>query len=169
MRKFLLVLRACHLCTELLIASTPGSSTLERPGLDNIKSQPWSDTTCPCTAYFRFVTLILLKMTRQSTRSGVTEARYIKPWLTRDIVSGWTKSFQTRWGMSQVSRRLEAAYINGAPSIPGYLLALLRELSQRPRAFYRNYRVEAGTKIDLTRFLYQFKKRVRKLILTFRT
>jgi len=36
-------------------------------------------------------------------------------------------------GMSQVSRRSEVAYINGAPSIPGYLLALLRELSQCPR------------------------------------
>ena len=36
-------------------------------------------------------------------------------------------------GMSQVSRRLEVAYINSAPSTPGYLLALLRELSQCPR------------------------------------
>jgi len=36
--------------------------------------------------------------------------------------------------MSQVSRRSEVAYINGAPSTPGYLLALLRELSQCPRA-----------------------------------
>jgi len=37
-------------------------------------------------------------------------------------------------GMSQVSRRSEVAYINGAPSTPGFLLALLRELSQCPRA-----------------------------------
>jgi len=37
-------------------------------------------------------------------------------------------------GMSQMSRRLEVAYINGAPSTPGYLQALLRELSQCPRA-----------------------------------
>ena len=36
-------------------------------------------------------------------------------------------------GMSQVSRRSEVVYINGAPSTPGYLLALLRELSQCPR------------------------------------
>jgi len=35
---------------------------------------------------------------------------------------------------------------------------------------YRNhYQAEAGTKNDLTRFLYQFKKRVGKSILTFRT
>jgi len=33
-------------------------------------------------------------------------------------------------GMSQVSRRSEVVYINSAPSTPGYLLALLRELSQ---------------------------------------
>ena len=37
-------------------------------------------------------------------------------------------------GMSQVSRRSEVAYINGAPSTPGYLLALLRALSQCPWA-----------------------------------
>ena len=43
------VLRARRSCTQLLIASTPGSSSLERPGLDNITSQPWSDATCPCT------------------------------------------------------------------------------------------------------------------------
>ena len=30
--------------------------------------------------------------------------------------------------MSQVSKRLEVVYINGAPSTPGYLLALVREL-----------------------------------------
>jgi len=32
-----------------------------------------------------------------------------------------------------VSKRSEAAYINGAPSTPGYLLALLRELLHVPR------------------------------------
>jgi len=31
--------------------------------------------------------------------------------------------------MSQVSKRSEVVLINGAPSTPGYLLALLRELS----------------------------------------
>ena len=33
------------------IASKPGSSRPERPGLDNITSQPWSDATCPCITY----------------------------------------------------------------------------------------------------------------------
>ena len=73
------VLRARHLCTQPPIASTPGSCSPERLGLDNITSQPWSEATCPCTtswsAYFRFVKLFLLKKTRQSTRTGVTEAR----------------------------------------------------------------------------------------------
>jgi len=32
---------------------------------------------------------------------------------------------------------------------------------------YRNYQAETGTKNDLTRFLYQYKKRVGKSILTF--
>jgi len=72
------------------IASTPGSSSPEWPGLDNITSQPWSDATCPCTTswstYFRFVTLFLLKKTRQSTSSSVTGASCVRPWLTRDIV-----------------------------------------------------------------------------------
>ena len=45
-------------------------------------------------------------------------------------------------GMSQVSRRSEFVYINSAPSTPGYLLALQRELSQCPRALT----YEAGTK-----------------------
>jgi len=43
------------------IASKSGSSSPEQYGLNNITSQPWSDTTCPCTTsdsvYFCFVTL----------------------------------------------------------------------------------------------------------------
>jgi len=39
---------ASTLFTQPPIASTPGSSPLERPGPDNITSQPWSDVTCPC-------------------------------------------------------------------------------------------------------------------------
>jgi hypothetical protein len=35
-------------------------------------------------------------------------------------------------GISQVLRRSEVGYINGAPSTPGYLVALLRELSHVP-------------------------------------
>jgi len=35
--------------------------------------------------------------------------------------------------MSQVLKRSEVVYINGAPSTHGYLLALLRELSHVPR------------------------------------
>jgi len=47
------------------IASKPGSSPPERPGLDNTARQPWSDATCSCTtcssAYFRFGTLFLFE------------------------------------------------------------------------------------------------------------
>jgi len=113
MRKFL---QKCHkiarwarrLCTQPPIASKPGSSSPERPGLDIITSQSWFDATCPCTtywsAYFRFVTLFSLKKTRQSTRSDVTGARCVRPWLTRDIV--WTGSFQRGWASFRGDRRL---------------------------------------------------------------
>jgi len=80
----------------------------ERLNLDNSTSQPWSDATCPCTtswsAYFRFVTLFLLKKARQSTRSSVTGARCVRPWLTRDIL--WTGSFRRGWARCRGDRRL---------------------------------------------------------------
>jgi len=56
------------------IASKPDSSSPERPGLDNITSQPWSKATCLCTTsastYLRFVTIFLVVKTRQSLRWG---------------------------------------------------------------------------------------------------
>jgi len=152
------VLRARRLYTQPPIASTPGPSPPERPGLDNTTSQSWSDATCPCTtsfsAYFRFVTLFLLKKTRQSTRSGVTGARCLRPWLTRDIVSG----------MSQVSRRSEFAYINGAPWTPGYLLAFFFfgtsagtfAVSAGP---YINYCNEVGTKNEPDTYFVPVQKK----------
>ena len=42
-------------------------------------------------------------------------------------------------------KRSEVVYINGAPSTPGYLLALLRELSHVPRGL-TEIADEAGTK-----------------------
>jgi len=72
-------------------------------------------------------------------------------------------------GLSQFSRRSEVAYINGAPSTPGFLLALLRELSQCPWALTEITKPKQVRKMNLTHFLYQFKKRVGKSILTFRT
>jgi len=72
-------------------------------------------------------------------------------------------------GMSQVLRRSEVAYLNGAPSTPGYLLALLRELSQCQRALTEITKPEQVRKMNLTHFLYQFKEMVGKSILTFRT
>jgi len=39
------VLRVRRLCTRPPIASKPGAFTLERPGLDKMTSQPWSDAT----------------------------------------------------------------------------------------------------------------------------
>jgi len=56
------ILKQCAVYgSRRLIASKPGSSSLERYGLNNITSQSWSDATCPRptsdSAYFRFVTL----------------------------------------------------------------------------------------------------------------
>jgi len=72
-------------------------------------------------------------------------------------------------GMSQISRQSKVAYINSAPWTPGYLLALLRELSQCPRALTEITVSQQVRKMNLTRLLYHFKKRVGKSILTFRT
>jgi len=84
------------------------STPQERPGLDKITSQPWFDATCPCTtswsAELRFVTLFLLKRTRQNTSSGVTGASCVRPWLTRTIV--WTGSFRREWARFRGDRRL---------------------------------------------------------------
>jgi len=71
--------------------------------------------------------------------------------------------------MSQVSKGSEIVYISGAPSTPGYLLALLRELSQCPRALTTITKLKQVRKTNLTGFLYHFKKKGGKSILTFRT
>jgi len=78
------------------------------------------------------------------------------------ILSGMT-------GSRQYYESTMVWYINGAPSTPGYLLALLRELSQCPRALTEITKPKQVRKMRLTHFLYHFKKRVGKTILTFRT
>jgi len=84
-------------------------------------------------------------------------------WLTRDIFK--TGSFR----MSQVVRQLRSGTINDALLTLGYLLALLRELLQCLRALTEITKPRQVRKMNLTRILYQFKKRVGKSILTFRT
>jgi len=99
--------------------------------------------TTSLSAYVRFVTLfLLLKRTRQSTRSGVRGARCVRPWLTRENV--WTGSFRRERARFRGDRRLP--YMNGPPSTPGYLLALLRNSFAVSAGPHINYRVEAGTK-----------------------
>jgi len=71
--------------------------------------------------------------------------------------------------MNQVSKRSEVVYINGAPSTPGYLLALLRELSHVPWGLTEIAEAKQVRKTNQSGILYQFKKRVRKSILTSRT
>jgi len=57
----------------------------------------------------------------------------------------------------------------GALSTPGYLLALLRELSQCPRGLTENVEAKQVRKTNRTDVLYQIGKMVRKSIRTFRT
>ena len=58
-----------------------------------------------------------------------------------------------------MSRRSEVAYINGAHSTPGYLLALLRELLHVTRALTEIAEAKNVRKMNQTDILYQFKKR----------
>jgi len=84
------VLRARRLCTQPPIASTPGSIPPERPGLDNITSQPWSEATCPCNTASSTLSCLFQQKERDKaevrTSRGGTGARCLRPWLTRDIV-----------------------------------------------------------------------------------
>jgi len=59
--------------------------------------------------------------------------------------------------------------INSALSTPGYLLAILRELSHVPRGLTENAEAKQVQKTNLTDILYQLGKMVRDSILTFRT
>ena len=60
--------------------------------------------------------------------------------------------------MSQVSKRSEVVYINGAPSTPGYLLARLRELAHVPRGLTEIAEAKQIRKTNQSGILYQFKK-----------
>jgi len=68
-----------------------------------------------------------------------------------------------------VSKRSEFVYKYGAPSTPGYLLAFLRELLHVPRGLAKIAEAKQVRKMNQSGILYQFKKRVGKSILTFRT
>ena len=74
-------------------------------------------------------------------------------------------------GMSQVSRPSEVGnhHWNGALSTPGYLLALLQELSHVPWGLTEIADAKQVQKTNKTGILYRIKKGVCKWILTFRT
>ena len=74
---------------------------------------------------------VLSFSTKRAWQSG---SKHFKRWYRRTLRQTMVDSCYcldpvVSEGMSQVSRRSEVAYINGAPLTPGYLLALLRELS----------------------------------------
>jgi len=59
--------------------------------------------------------------------------------------------------MSKVSTRSEVACINGAPSTPGYLMALLRELLHVPRGLAEIAEAKQVRKKNQTGTLDEFK------------
>ena len=160
-------LRARRLYTQPPIASTPGSSPPERPGPDNMTGQPWFDATCPCNTASSTLSCLFqqkerdkAEVNRGASRGG-TGTRCVRPWSTSTVVL--IQSFR------RGSKRSEVAYIIGAPSTPDYLLALLRELSHVPQGLAEMAEANQVRKTNQSVILYQFKKRVGKSILTFRT
>jgi len=84
-------------------------------------------------------------------------------WLASD--HGWVvvlfrpgSSERPRWARFWGNRKLETVTLSGAPSTPGNLLALLRELSNGPEA-YRNCYGKADTKNEPTRNKYFVKSK----------
>ena len=162
------MLRAHCLCTQLLIASTPVLSSLEQPGIDNITSQPWSDATAPVPP-LEVLTSALSRSFCWKRQDKVLEAvlqghvasdhgwLVILSWPVRS--GGDEPGFEVIRGCVHKQRALNTRLSSGTS-------AGTFAVSAGP---YRNYQAEAGTKNEHDTFLYHFKKRVGKSILTFRT
>ena len=65
-----------------------------------------------------------------------------------------------------LKKRVGKLIINGALSTPGYLLALLRELSHVPRGLTENAEAKQVRRTNRTDILYQIGNMVRKSIIT---
>jgi len=155
-----------------LMASKPGSSPPERTSLDNSTSQPWSDATCPCTtstsAYFRFM-LFLFEKTRQSTRTyweAVVRVQVVSDHVWLVILSRPVRSGGDELGLEAMRGREHWTALSQHPAIfwhfCGNFCSVRGPLQKLP--YQSRYE-----KRSLTYFWYQFKKRVGKSILTFRT
>jgi len=127
-------------------------------------------TTCPCTtswsAYFRLVTLFLFKKTRQSTIKcyrGKLHHTMVDSWYCLDRV--------VPKEMSQVARQLEVGNHKRRTLNTRLFSGTSAGTFAVSTGPYINFRDETGTKneLDPDIFLYQFKKRVGKSMLTFRT
>jgi len=142
---------------------------LERTGLDNITSQPWTDTICPGTiASSTWSSLFKQKAwdkAEVSTWRGGTGAICVRPWLTRD--TAWTGSLwwrQARFGGNRKSenrkrRTLNTRLSSGTSAGTVYVPLGLVEMIDRNRYEKRSEQV----------FCTRSKKRVRESVLTFRT
>jgi len=148
-----------------LIASKLSSSSPEQPGLDNTRSQPWSDATCPCATTSSTLSCLFEQKERDkaevSTWRGDTGASCVRPWWTRDIF--WAGLFRRGWARCRGDWR--PGTINGALLTPGYLLALLWEpwLSHVPRGPTKIAKAKQVRKMNQIGILYQIKKKDPKI------
>ena len=137
--------------SRFLIASKP-----ERPEVPaNVKSQPWSNATCPCATAFRTLSCLFKQKecdkAEVSTSRGGSGAICVRPWLTRDIVS--TGSFRRVWARCRGDWR--SGNIHSVLLTPGYLLALLREFSHVPQGLTKIAEAKQVRKTNQTGILYQ--------------
>jgi len=146
-----------------LIASKSGSSPLVRPGLDNLTSQPWSDSSYSPSISSCTLSCPLKQKERDKAEvsmwRGITGTSCVRPWLTRAIVL--TGSFRRVWARFRGDRR--SGTINGTRLTPGYLLALLQELLFVLRGLEEIFEPKQVRKTNLARFLYQIQKKSPKI------
>ena len=149
------VLNVCRSCSQPPIASKSGSFPPERPGLDNITTQPLSDATCHRTT-FSNVSVSLVTLFSLKRQDKVLEKRWYGGRLRQTMVESWyCQVLVVPEETSQVSRRLEVGNKNSTLSTPGYLLALMRDLSCVSRALTQVAEPNQVRKTNRIRILYQ--------------
>jgi len=144
----------------------------ERPGLDNIASQPWSDATCPCTTSLLTSLCHALFVWKDKTK-------YYKRWhrdrgkFRQFMVDSWycldrvvAEGMSQVWKRSEVGNNKRRTLITRRTRLSSGTSAGTFTMSAN---YYMNNEGKEGTKNEPESFLYQIKKRVGKSILTIQT
>jgi len=158
------VLRARRLCTQLPIASTPGSSPPEQPGPDNITSQPWFDATCPCNTASSTLSCLFQQKERDKaevvTSTGGTGARCVASEhgrlvvLSRPVVPGEDEPGVQAIGNCVHKRRALNTRLSSGTSAGTFAC---------PAGPYRNCRGQAGTKNETEWYFVPIQKKAWKI------